>query len=186
MGGADGDSGEADGDRDVLGFVPFEEPREGGHFDGVGAGVDPATGTKLTGQAEAKGPGVGGGAALVGLGGFNGEERGVAACEDVGDFGLLGATGVEFLGGKERRRVDGGGFSVEGEAELAGGVVAEGKGAAFGVTDEAVVVACRNLLDGKTLEGCDLVRDVESSRWSMLPRQTGYATLTFAREVLRA
>lgn len=113
---ADGDGVEADGDGLVGFFVPFEEAREGGDFDGVGAGVDPAADAELACEAEAKGPGVCGGAALVGFGGVDGEEGGVAAGEDVGDFGLRGAAGVELLSGEEGGGIDIGGFGVEGEA----------------------------------------------------------------------
>lgn len=67
---------------------------------------------------------------MVGSGSVDGEEGGVAAGEDVGDAGLGGGSGVEALSGEERGRRDAGGFGVEGEAELAAGVVAEGEGAA--------------------------------------------------------
>ena len=55
--------------------------------------------------------------------GFDGEEGGGAAGEDVGDGGLLSGAGVEALGGEERGDVDEGGFGVVVEAELAGGVL---------------------------------------------------------------
>lgn len=126
---ADGHVREADGDDGGGRLVVLVEAGEGGEFGGRGLEVGPAAVTQLAGESEAEAPNIGldagggGGGAGDGLGGFDGEEGGVAAGEYGGDGGLLGGAGVEALGGEERGRVDEGGFGVEVEAELAGRVL---------------------------------------------------------------
>ncbi|OSS46354.1 hypothetical protein B5807_08450 [Epicoccum nigrum] len=186
VGGADGHGVQADGHGGVVGLVPLEEPGEGGHLGRVRLRVHPAADAELACEAVAEGKGVGRGALVVGPPGFDGEVRRVAAGEDVCDFGLLRGAGVELLGGEQRGRVHVQGFGVEGEAQLARGVVAKGEGAAGRVADEAVVVACRDLGDGEALEGGDLVGHVHGALGSRRPGQAWYAELAFAGEVLCA
>ena len=81
----------------------------------------PAAVAELASEPKAKGPYIGLHAVRVagrcdGLGGFNGEEGGIATGEDISDGGLLGGTGVEALGREERGGVDERGFGVVVEA----------------------------------------------------------------------
>lgn len=121
VGGADGHVRELDGDDARGGLVVLVEAGEGCQLGGRWLGMCPAAVAELAGEAEAEGPDVGlhaGGIAgcCDGLGGFDGEEGGVAAGEDVGHRGLLGGASVEALGRKERGCVDEGGLRVEVEA----------------------------------------------------------------------
>lgn len=69
---------------------------------------------------------------------------------------------------------------------MAGGVVAECEGAAFGVADEAVVVAGCDLLDGEAFQCGDFVGHVEGASWPALEGDSRYAELASGGEVLCA
>lgn len=195
--GAHGERLQPDGHDAVGVFVVLEEAAEGFEFGRGALDVGPAAVAQGAEDALAAGPGVGGDAAEEGGfdvagawagdgSGVDGEEGVVAAGEDLFDGGGEAGVCVELLDWEKRGGVDVGGFAGRVEAQLAGGVVAEGEDAAFFVQDEGVVFAGCDGSNVEPSESRHFVRLVVRPRRSRCPYEAWDAHLTTGGELFMA